>query len=97
MSATKDIAEFSKQGLCDGEAQEICGCEPVLVWEVTEVCAYDMHGGGRGGFVEVGGKVTDPQAGHDQEETKTGDNDSGLLILSEVCLSALGRLSRGSG
>ena len=97
MGAAKDIAEFPEEGLGDGEAQEVRGREPILVGGIVEFSAYDMHGGRRGGFVEVGGEVTDPQAGHDQEETQTGDDDRGLLALSGVQLCALGGLARGTG
>lgn len=84
--------------MCDGEAQEVCCCEPVLVGEVIEFGTDDVHGGSGGGFVEVGSKVTKPQAGHDQEESQTGDNDCGLLILrGGVCLGVLETVSRGPG
>lgn len=94
LGATKNVAEFSEQGLGDGEAQEVCGREPVLVCKIAEVGTYDVHGGGGGGLVEVGGKIAEPQAGHDQEESKTGDDDGGL---SDVWLGTLGGLCRGRG
>ena len=72
----------------DGETQEVCGGEPVLVCEIMKVGADDVHGGGRRSFVDVGGKVSDPQAGHDHEEARTGNGDSGLLILSDIHLCA---------
>jgi hypothetical protein len=52
--AAEDVAEAAEEGLCDGESDEVGGGDPVLVREVVELGADDVHGGRGGGFVEVG-------------------------------------------